>query len=53
MAYVRGSCHDFDQWALEGGTGWSYKDILPYYLKAEDIHIPRYFNSSKLYIYLV
>ena len=45
MAYVRGSRHDFDQWATEGCTGWSYKDVLPYFLKMEDSQIPSHRNS--------
>ncbi|VDH99913.1 choline dehydrogenase [Mytilus galloprovincialis] len=45
LAFVRGSRHDYDQWAKEGCTGWSYKDVLPYFLKIEDIQIPDLFNS--------
>ncbi|XP_071156190.1 glucose dehydrogenase [FAD, quinone]-like isoform X3 [Mytilus edulis] len=45
LAFVRGSRHDYDQWAIEGCTGWSYKDVLPYFLKIEDIQIPDLFNS--------
>jgi choline dehydrogenase len=36
MAYVRGQPEDFDDWAEAGCTGWSYKDVLPYYMKSED-----------------
>ena len=45
MAYVRGSRHDFDHWAAEGCTGWSYKDVLPYFLKMEDSQIPSQHDS--------
>ena len=36
MAYVR--CHplDFDRWAGNGCTGWSFADILPYFKRQED-----------------
>lgn len=35
MAYVRGHPGDFDAWALGGATGWSYRDVLPYFMKSE------------------
>jgi len=35
MAYVRGHPRDFDAWAEGGATGWSYADVLPYFLKSE------------------
>ncbi|WP_330475332.1 GMC family oxidoreductase [Terrabacter sp. C0L_2] len=35
MAYVRGHPGDFDSWAAGGAEGWSYADVLPYFLKAE------------------
>ena len=36
MAYVR--CHplDFDRWAGQGCTGWSFADLLPYFQRQED-----------------
>ena len=37
MLYVRGSPHDYDTWAKNGCTGWSYKDVLPYFMKAENL----------------
>ncbi|VDI81016.1 Hypothetical predicted protein [Mytilus galloprovincialis] len=46
MVYVRGSRHDFDQWETEGCTGWSYKDVLPYFIKAEDFQMEEYADSG-------
>ena len=39
MQYTRGSKYDFDEWAANGCTGWSYKEVFPYFLKSEDIQI--------------
>ncbi len=33
MIYIRGNRHDFDGW---GQPGWSYADLLPYFLRSED-----------------
>jgi choline dehydrogenase len=41
MAYVRGHPGDFDAWAAGGAEGWSYDEVLPYFLKAEGfVHSP-------------
>ncbi|XP_062570021.1 L-sorbose 1-dehydrogenase-like [Saccostrea cucullata] len=40
LQYIRGSRHDFDKWAREGADKWSYKDVLPYFIKSEDMQIP-------------
>lgn len=36
MLYVRGHASDFDDWAAQGNSGWSYHDVLPYFKKSED-----------------
>jgi len=35
MLYVRGNPGDYDAWAAMGCTGWSYADVLPYFMKSE------------------
>ncbi|XP_004933524.1 glucose dehydrogenase [FAD, quinone] [Bombyx mori] len=35
LAYVRGNELDYDTWAANGNTGWSYKEVLPYFIKSE------------------
>lgn len=35
MIYVRGQALDFDTWAQQGATGWSFDDVLPYFKKLE------------------
>ncbi|MEM9301479.1 MAG: choline dehydrogenase [Pseudomonadota bacterium] len=36
MCYSRGHRADYDQWAALGAEGWSYDDVLPYFMRAED-----------------
>ena len=36
MAYVRGHAGDYDQWEALGAQGWSYRNCLPYFKRAED-----------------
>jgi choline dehydrogenase-like flavoprotein len=35
MVYVRGNPKDFDDWAKQGAAGWSFKELLPYFIKSE------------------
>ena len=35
MVYIRGHRSDYDRWASEGNTGWSYDEVLPYFKRAE------------------
>lgn len=36
LVYIRGNRRDFDLWASLGNYGWSWKEVLPYFLKSED-----------------
>lgn len=35
MAYTKGHPGDFDRWAANGATGWSFAECLPYFRKSE------------------
>jgi choline dehydrogenase-like flavoprotein len=49
MIYNRGNRNDFDRWAAAGNYGWSWNDVLPYFMKSEraaqDLD-PNYHGSS-------
>jgi choline dehydrogenase len=36
MAYFRGQPADYDDWARAGNPGWSWREVLPYFLRSED-----------------
>lgn len=36
MIYIRGNSEDYDAWSALGAAGWSWSDVLPYFLRAED-----------------
>ncbi|OWF45867.1 L-sorbose 1-dehydrogenase [Mizuhopecten yessoensis] len=46
MAYNRGGRDVYDKWAADGCDEWSYDDVLPYFLKSEDIQMTSLENSS-------
>jgi choline dehydrogenase len=36
MIYMRGQARDYDQWRQLGNVGWSWEDVLPYFMRHED-----------------
>lgn len=36
MAYIRGNAEDYNDWATLGCAGWSYEEVLPYFIKSEN-----------------
>ncbi|MCW5620470.1 MAG: choline dehydrogenase [Burkholderiales bacterium] len=35
LVHIRGQREDFDTWARQGNAGWSYDEVLPYFIKSE------------------
>lgn len=46
--YIRGHAKDYDAWAERGATGWSYREVLPYFIRAEsnDLGASAYHGAS-------
>ncbi|QJP14230.1 NAD(P)-binding protein [Starkeya sp. ORNL1] len=36
MVYIRGCPQDYDGWVAAGADGWSYREVLPFFKRAED-----------------
>jgi len=36
LLYIRGQKEDYDHWRQLGNAGWSYDDVLPYFIRSED-----------------
>ena len=47
MVYIRGARHDYDEWAALGCEGWSWNDVLPYFLRSEDFNGPESPSHAK------
>lgn len=45
LLHTRGNKRDFDRWAEAGNYGWSYDEILPYFMKSEKANLGRYSDS--------
>jgi choline dehydrogenase len=35
LVYIRGNAEDFEGWSAQGAAGWAYRDVLPYFRRAE------------------
>jgi choline dehydrogenase len=35
MVYIRGHARDYDSWAAQGCTGWTYQEVLPYFIRSQ------------------
>ncbi|KAG8197272.1 hypothetical protein JTE90_007520 [Oedothorax gibbosus] len=42
----RGHRRNYDEWAALGATGWSYEEVMPYFLKLEDNRDQEYITNG-------
>ncbi|XP_047519805.1 glucose dehydrogenase [FAD, quinone]-like isoform X1 [Pieris napi] len=49
MVYMRGSSHDYDEWAAEGNDGWSYEEVLPYFDKSINLRDSESLENNNYY----
>jgi choline dehydrogenase len=35
LIYIRGQATDYDHWAALGNDGWSWRDVLPFFIRSE------------------
>ena len=47
---MRGNAKDYDNWAVMGNSGWSFKDVLPYFKKLEDMKHEKLINGKYIRI---
>lgn len=45
LLHTRGNKRDFDRWAEAGNYGWSYDEIMPYFMKSERANLGQFGNS--------
>lgn len=45
LVHTRGNKADFDRWAEAGNYGWSYDEILPYFVKSEKANLGKLGDS--------
>ncbi|KAK3580270.1 hypothetical protein CHS0354_023507 [Potamilus streckersoni] len=46
MVYSRGSRDDYETWANLSSSAWNFENILPYFLKSEDMRIEQFKKSE-------
>ncbi|XP_059174133.1 L-sorbose 1-dehydrogenase-like [Physella acuta] len=46
MQWSRGHRLDFDRWAEQGSEGWSYRDVLPFFMRSEDV-VPKHLANKE------
>ncbi|KAI1087179.1 GMC oxidoreductase [Rostrohypoxylon terebratum] len=60
MTWNRGNQEDYDAWEQLGNKGWGWNDLLPFFKKSENFHVPDeeaqevhrlYFDSSAIGTY--
>ena len=47
LFFQQGSRYDYDRWSELGNSGWSYDEVLPFFLKSEDQQDPKYTHNKK------
>ena len=50
---MRGNAKDYDNWAAMGNSGWSFKDVLPYFKKLEDMKHEKLINGKYIRTYII
>jgi len=53
MLYSRGNKADYNRWAAGGATGWSWEEVLPYFMKSEDNTDPALLSNGKYQVVIL
>jgi len=52
MAYVRGNAADYDEWSSLGNKGWSYNEVLPYFINQKSIKQKVHLITEPMVLYM-